>query len=99
MIAAVVGRVERALRIRSAAELAAPDDKRVVQHSTLFQIENQRGGRLVGLSALSANTFRQAGVMVPTLLVKLNESHAAFGQSPGEQAVGCECAGLAAVFA
>ena len=50
MVAAVVGRRERALRVRRAAELAAPDDERVVEHAALLEIEHQRGGGLIGLA-------------------------------------------------
>ena len=36
-----------ALGHRRAAELAAPDDQRVVEHAALLQVLDQRGGGLV----------------------------------------------------
>ena len=64
MVAAVVVLGERALRIDGAAELAAPDDERVVEQAALFQIGEQRGGGLVGVVALAldaASAGRRAG--------------------------------------
>ena len=46
--------------------------------------------------ALAADAVGQAAVMVPALVVELDEAHAALGQPAGEQAVGGEGAGLAA---
>src|SRR5262245_58733504 len=48
MIAAVIGRGEMSLAVNGAAEFPAPDDERVVEHPALFEIGDQRGGRLIG---------------------------------------------------
>ena len=50
MIAAVVVCRQLALAIDRAAELAAPDDQRVVQQAALLQILNQRRRRLIGVA-------------------------------------------------
>src|SRR5262249_21005750 len=52
MVAAVIGLGQFALRIDGAAEFSAPNDQRVVQHPAIFQIPNQRGGRLIGVLRL-----------------------------------------------
>ena len=44
--------VDVPLAERSAAELAAPDDQRVVEQSALLEVFDQRGARLVGVAAL-----------------------------------------------
>ena len=48
MVAAVVASLDH----RSAAELAAPDDQRVVEQAPLLEVAQQRGGWLVGRAAL-----------------------------------------------
>ena len=99
VVAAVVGRREGALRVAGAAELAAPDHERVVEQAALLEILHQRGGGLVGLAALVANAGGETAVVVPALVVELDEADAAFGQAARQQAVGGECAGGAAVGA
>ena len=44
MVAPVI-RLQRALGVDGAAELAAPHDQRVVQHATVLKIREQRGLR------------------------------------------------------
>ena len=87
------------LRHRRAAELAGPDDQRVVEHAALLQVGDQRHAGPVDLLGLERDAFLHAAVMVPVLVVKLDEAHAALGQPAGEQAIGGEraIARLAAV--
>ena len=80
-----------ALGHRRAAELAAPDDERVVEHAALLQVLDQRRRRpgrppraLIAMSPL------MPAVMVPVAVVELDEAHAALGQAAGQQAVGRE---------
>ena len=85
MVAAVVVFGEPALRVDRAAELAAPDDQRVVQHASLLEIFQQGVTRLIDVLALTGHTTGDIGVVVPVVVVDLNEAHAAFGQSTGHQ--------------
>ena len=55
MVAAVVVGRQLALAVDRAAELAAPDDQRVVEQAALLQVVDQRGGRLVGVLALAGD--------------------------------------------
>ena len=55
MVAAVVVRGQLALAVDRAAELAAPDDERVVEQAALLQVLDQRGGGLVGVAALAGD--------------------------------------------
>ena len=87
MIAAVVCFSEDALRINRAAEFSAPDYQRVLQEPALLQVNDQRGGSLVGLEALASDFFRQVVVLIPAAVEQLHEAHSALGHSSGENAV------------
>src|SRR5215813_1870057 len=88
MIAPVIGFGQLALAINRAAEFPAPDDQRVFEQTALLQILNERRGRLVRAPALERKIARQVAVLIPAAMIKLNEAHAAFGQSPRQQTVG-----------
>ena len=90
VVAAVVGGRQLPLAVIGAAEFAAPEHQRVVEHAALTQVLDQGRTGLVGLTALLANAAGQAAVMVPAGVVELDESNVALGQSAGEQAVGRE---------
>ena len=94
MVAAIIGRREAALAVNGAAEFAAPDHQRVVQHAALFQVLDQRGGRLIGFLAALRQILRQLAVVVPVAMEKLDEAHAALGQPPRQQAIRREGARL-----
>ncbi len=49
MVAAVVGCGERAWN-KTCGRIRRPNDKRVVEHAALFEVEDERGGGLVGLA-------------------------------------------------
>ena len=72
---------------RRAAELAGPDDQRVVEHAALLQVGDQRHAGAVDLLGLQRDALLHAAVMVPVLVIELDEPHAALGQPAGEQAV------------
>ena len=54
---------------------------------------------LIGLAALLADAARQVAVMIPPGMIKLDEPDVALGQSPRQQAVGRERAGLPGIGA
>src|SRR5215468_3116433 len=95
MIATVIGLGELALAIDRAPEFPAPDDQRVVEQAALFQVLNERRGRLIRAPALERQVARQVAVLIPASVIKLNEADAAFGQTSREQTVGGVGAGLA----
>src|ERR1051325_10194435 len=88
VVAAVVGLGQTALAIDRAAEFAAPDHQRVFQKSALLEVHHQRGGCLVGASALECKVARQIVVLIPAAMVELNEAHVALQQAPRQQTVG-----------
>src|SRR5207245_1964044 len=88
VVAPVICRGEFALAIDSAPELAAPDTEGVTQQAALPEFLNQRGGRLVGVVALAADSLGEFVMLIPAAVIKLNEAHTALGEAPREDAIG-----------
>ena len=90
---------------RLAAELAAPDDQRLVEQAALLQVLEQAGDRLVGVAGVLGVVGDHVGVGVPVVVVvgaagvDLDEPHAALDQPPGQQALAAEVGGLGLVDA
>jgi len=80
--------VNLALRITGASEFAAPDHQGIVEHAALLEVLDQRGAGLVGLAGLDSDAGRQTAVLVPTLMVKLDETDAVLGQAAGQKTIG-----------
>ena len=72
-----------ALAVVGASEFAAPYDEGVIEHAAMLEILDQSSGGLIGLAALVAEAAGEAAVLIPAGMVKLDESDAALGQSPG----------------
>ena len=88
MIAAGLRLVDVALGHRRAAELAAPNHERVVEHAALLEVGDQRGARPGRPTRHSSGDVRSDVVVeVPIAVIEVNEPHAALGQPAGEQAV------------
>jgi hypothetical protein len=81
-----------ALPHRRAAEFAAPEDERVVQHAACLQIADERRGRLVDRHRARLHAFLDCVVVIPRAVVELDHAHAALGEAAREQAVGGEAA-------
>ena len=76
-----------ALKHRSPAEFTTPNDERIVQHTALLQVGDQRPRWLVGQAAASIHVLDKAAVVVPASMVKMDEPHIAFGQTAGKKTV------------
>ena len=61
---------------RRAAELAAPDDQRVVEQPALLQVLDQRRRRLVGRAAVALQVAGDVRVRVPAFVIDVDEAHA-----------------------
>jgi len=61
---------------RRATEFARPQYERVFEHSSLFQILDQSGNRLVGLIAELGEVATNVAVMIPTIHCDLHKSNA-----------------------
>src|SRR6266566_3911466 len=99
MITAVIVFCEFALRITGAPEFTTPNHECVVKHATFFEVLNQSGAGLIGFAGLGADSCRQVAVLIPALVIKLDEPHALFGQTPGQQTIGSVSTGFATVRA
>src|SRR5690606_34149923 len=80
----------RALAHGRAAEFAAPEDEGVLEEAALLQVLDEGGGRLVDELADAAHAIVEVAVVVPTAVIQLDETHAAFREPAGEQTVGRE---------
>ena len=92
MVAAQPLRAVALLVHRGPAELAAPDDERLVEKPALLEVLDQGGDRLVRfLAAIHqavADVVRLVvAVLVPAPVVKLDEADAALDQPARQQAV------------
>src|SRR5262245_49281568 len=74
-----------------AAELAAPDDERVVEEAALLQIAHERGTGLIHFARYllesAAEIGAAAAVMIPVGVVKLDEPDAALDEPSREQTI------------
>lgn len=74
---------EFALAIVGPAELTAPHDESVFEHAALFEIQDKARAGLVRFFAKFGDGVGKASVVVPVLVIKLDETHAALGQPAG----------------
>jgi len=86
------GRLARArgLSIHRSSKLAAPHDKRVLEHPPLFQVLDQRRRSLVDIVGTISDQLGQVVMVIPAPMRQLNESHASFSQPPRQQAIASE---------
>jgi hypothetical protein len=64
---------ERTLGVASPSKFSAPNDKRIFKHSKSLEILDQRRCWTVGISSLNLNTITKSAVLIPSLVVELNE--------------------------
>src|SRR5688500_18150801 len=81
-----------ALAHRSAPEFPTPNYQGVIEQAALLQVLNKRRTRSVARFGGVRHVLLDIVVMVPGAMIKLNESHSAFRQPAGEQAVRGEAA-------
>ena len=65
----------------------------------MFQVVDESGRSLIGFLTLFADFLRQATVMVPALMVQLDEPDIPFGETTRQQTIGCERARISGVIA
>ena len=66
VIAAIVGGAEISLAIDGPSELTTPDNQRVFEQTSLFQVADQCRTRLIDVAGLVRQLSRQIRVLVPT---------------------------------
>ena len=88
VVAAGFGAVPFALAGDAAAELAAPDDERVLEQPATFEVFDQGGAGLVGITATRGAPGGESAMVIPVRVEELHEADAAFDQATGEDAIG-----------
>src|SRR5947209_14278731 len=59
---------------RRTAELAAPDDQRLIEQAPSFEVGNESGTRLIGVATVFAVVADQIGVRVPAFMINIHET-------------------------
>ena len=99
MITAVGLGSQLPLAVNRTAELASPDDQRLVEQSALLQISYERGTSLIDAAALQMKFRGQVVVLIPAAMIKLDEPHAPLDQPPRQQTVRRKRSGATSVLA
>src|SRR5262249_21340921 len=81
MVSTIIVLGKTALTINRSTELAAPDDERVLQHTTAFEIGYQSIASAIRGSAKLRSIANSIRMHVPASLVDLSETHATLGHS------------------
>ena len=87
------------MRVDRPAEFPAPDDERLVEQAALLEVLDQTPAGLIDILALAGHPTRNVGVMVPVVVIDLNEPYSAFDHPPGLQGGVGEGSGFAGLFA
>ena len=90
VVSSVFLTVGAALRVGRPAELAAPDDERLVEHAALLEVFDQGGRRLVDVAGHLGQLVLQAAVVIPVAVVELDEPNAFLGEAAGQQGIARE---------
>ena len=65
MIAAIVRLGQRALRVNGPPKFASPNNEGVLEETSLLEILDERGGRLIGVLALAFDRIGQPAMVIP----------------------------------
>ncbi len=85
VVSPVIRSAKVALRIDRSPEFTAPDDKRFVEKTPLFEIQDQCSRGLVRVLALVAEGGGDVVVLIPAPMKNLNDPRPTFDESAGEQ--------------
>ena len=77
---------------RGSTKFGIPNDQRILQKTTLFQILEQSSNRLVHLFSFFGKIIKDSAMVVPALIKKLHESHTTLYQTASQQTIICETA-------
>src|SRR5882762_9288738 len=79
-----------ALAHRRSPKVAAPNNQRIVQETSLLEVFNQRGGSLVHVFGSASHAGFDFAVVVPGSVIKLDKAYASLRQTSREQAIRSE---------
>ncbi|MFT7642444.1 MAG: hypothetical protein ACI9G1_004201, partial [Pirellulaceae bacterium] len=89
MIASALGTIPFPLPGDASTKLTAPQDERLIQQPSLFEVGYQRGTGLICVATASYTPRAESAVMIPIRVKQLYEANAAFDQSSRQNAVRC----------
>ena len=75
------------LRVVSSSEFSAPNNEGVIEHPTLFEILNESGRSLICFLTLTTDPAFQPAMLVPALVIELDEFNPALGESSGHKTI------------
>ena len=81
------GRSAAPLRHRRPPELAAEHDQGIFEQPAILQVLDERGGRPIHVLATRLDAGLDAAMVIPAAMVQVDEPHAAFRETPSQQAV------------
>ena len=87
VVAAQELRAAAGLVHRRASKFAAPEHQRFVEHTSLFQVGQQRRDRTIDFLALARQLGGQVPMVIPIGVIQLHDPHAALDEPAGQQAV------------
>ncbi len=85
MIASVVVAGEAALGVDGATEFTAPDDEGILEETVAFEILDETVGGLINVATLGGHASADIGVVIPVVVIDLDEADAALDEAAGEQ--------------
>ena len=77
-----------------ASELAGPNDEGVFEKAAGFEVTDQGGGRLVGITTLVVELGGERTMLVPSGVHELDKARSAFDETASEETVAGKGAGL-----
>src|SRR5690606_1584756 len=78
VVSAVIVHSHMPLTVIGPAEFSSPNHQGFVKKASLFQVCNQGSGCLVYILGLSGHFIGEIAVLIPALVVELNESYSIF---------------------
>ena len=95
VVAAIIVGGQFALRVIGAPKFSTPNHQRIIKQTPHFQVFDQRRRSLIHAFSHDFDVVGQVAVVIPALVVELDEFHVFFGQLSRQQAVIRESSGLA----
>ena len=99
VVATVVILRESALAVDGPPEFSAPDDERIVEHPALLEVFDEGVAGLVDVLALAWHASGDVGVVVPVIVVNLDEAYAALNEATGHEHAVRKATAFAGFFA
>src|ERR1051325_11177975 len=98
MVPSVVVFGQATLAIDGPPELPSPNDQRVIEQASIFEVQYQGCRCLIRCPALSGQIARQFSMLVPAAVEELNEANSPLRQAACQKTIRRKRSGLASIF-